>query len=62
MEFFALLTLLAFFVIGGLCFIVYVVALVNAAKTEKWLWFVLMLLFGPIFLSYFRIRARRRSH
>jgi len=33
-------------------FIAYVKALVNAAKTEKWLWFVLMLLMWPIFFFY----------
>ena len=33
-------------------FVAYVKALVNAAKTAKWVWFVLMLLMWPIFVFY----------
>jgi hypothetical protein len=33
-------------------FVAYVKALVNAAKTSKWVWFVLMLLMWPIFFFY----------
>ena len=31
----------------------YVKALANAAKHGKWTWFVLMLLFSPLFLFYY---------
>jgi hypothetical protein len=47
-----ILLLLLFFLVGLLSFVGYVVALVNAAKTEQWVWFVLMLLFGPLFIFY----------
>jgi hypothetical protein len=34
-------------------FVAYIKALVNAARTEKWVWFVLMLLFWPLFIFYY---------
>jgi tellurite resistance protein TehA-like permease len=34
-------------------FVAYVAAMVNAAQTAKWVWFVLMLLIPPLFLFYF---------
>ena len=33
-------------------FIAYIKALVDAAKNDKWVWFVLMLLMWPIFFVY----------
>jgi hypothetical protein len=33
-------------------FVMYIKVLVDAAKTEKWGWFVLMLLMWPIFFIY----------
>jgi len=39
--------------IALLIFVAYVVALVDAAKRDKWFWFVLMLLCGPIAFFYF---------
>jgi len=39
-------------ILGIIGFVAYVKALVNAAKTEKWVWFVLMLLMWPIFIFY----------
>ena len=33
-------------------FIAYIKSLVNAAKNNKWVWFVLMLLIWPIFILY----------
>lgn len=47
---------LIIFLIIGLAivgFVSYIMALVNAAKTGKWTWFVLMLLFWPFFIFYY---------
>jgi len=33
-------------------FIAYIKALVDAAKNDRWVWFVLMLLMWPIFFIY----------
>jgi hypothetical protein len=38
---------------GFLIFIGYILCLVNAAKTGKWIWFILMLLIQPLFVLYF---------
>ena len=47
------LVLVLILVIGGAVgFVAYIAALVNAAKTAKWVWFVLMLLMWPIFFFY----------
>jgi len=45
------LVVAGFLVIFG--FIAYIKALANAAKNGKWAWFVLMLLFWPLFCFYY---------
>lgn len=35
-----------------IAFVLYVWALVNAARNAKWVWFVLVLLFGPLCVVY----------
>lgn len=39
-------------------FILYIKSLVNAAKSDKWVWFVLMLLIWPIFFLYLLVGYR----
>jgi len=36
-------------------FFAYIKSLINAAKTKKWTWFVLMLLIWPLFILYLLI-------
>jgi Na+-driven multidrug efflux pump len=49
MEEIILLLIFMVFIFG---FIAYIKSLVNAAKNNKWVWFVLMLLIWPIFIFY----------
>jgi hypothetical protein len=42
---------------GG--FALYVLALVNAAKNDKWVWFVLVLTFGPLCVLYWLFAYER---
>ena len=44
--------IIIFLVLASVGFLAYIIAMVNAAKTEKWLWFVLMLFVWPLFVLY----------
>lgn len=44
--------------IGSL--VLYVWTLVNAAKNDKWVWFVLILLVWPLFLAYLLFADKHR--
>ncbi len=44
---------LIIFIVVIVGFVAYIIALVNAAKHRKWVWFVLMLLFWPVFIFYY---------
>jgi len=49
MEGFGIILILIVYLYG---FIAYIKSLVNAARTNKWIWFVLMLLMWPLFFLY----------
>jgi Na+-driven multidrug efflux pump len=49
MELLASLTIL-FVLIWG--FVLYIKSLIDAAQSEKWVWFILLLLMWPMFLLY----------
>lgn len=53
MEIFAILISFLALGLGIYGFVAYIKALVNAARTEKWVWFVLMLMFWPLFIFYY---------
>ena len=58
MEVFVSLILILLIVLG---FVGYVFALVSAARRTQWVWFVLILLFWPLFLPYLLVGYRSRS-
>jgi ABC-type transport system involved in cytochrome c biogenesis permease subunit len=45
--------------VAVIAFVLYVWALVNAARNAKWLWFVLVLLFGPLCVVYLLLAYER---
>ena len=64
-EVIALGSIVAVVVLAGLVFVAYIWCLVNAAKNGKWVWFVLTLVFSPLFIIYLlfadKSPAQRRS-
>ena len=48
----SVVALLIVLVLAAGAFALYVLALVNAAKSGKWVWFVLILTFGPLCVLY----------
>ena len=49
MELLISLTILGLLIWG---FVFYIKSLIDAAKSEKWVWFVLLLLMWPMFILY----------